>query len=501
MIFFFKWRWELFLPIAGILLTLAFAPFDYSYLVIISLFLVFQSWLNCSSARALVRGYLFGLGLFGSGISWVYISIHDYGGAPAIGAALLTVAVVLFWSLFPAITGYFSVKFARGKLKNQLVWFFPFVWVLLEYYRGFWLLNGFPWLQIAYTQLQTPLQGFVPVIGVYGTSFLLALSVSLLIAGFNKIIKLQLTVILMVIIWGSGAYLQTVKWTEVIGGEIKVALIQGNVAQDQKWLANNRIKTLLSYQQMTAQNWDTDIVIWPETAIPAYLSQVKEFYLTPLSQQAKAKKTALVVSLPAKGPNGEYYNTVLTLGENEGRYNKNHLLPFGEYLPFQPVSGFILNLLNIQLGDFTSGGDTQKLMQAAGYSFATSICYEDAFAGEATRHMPEAAFLVNVTNDAWFGDSIEPHQHMQIAQMRAVETGRYLLRVTNTGVTAIVAPNGEIVKKIDSFKKGVLRGAIHPMGGMTPYARVGDNIVISFLIIGLIIMLISPFVFKERNYE
>ena len=287
----------------------------------------------------------------------------------------------------------------------------------------------------------------------------------------------------------------------MIGGEIKVALIQGNVAQDQKWLANNRIKTLLSYQQMTAQNWDADIIIWPETAIPAYLSQVKEFYLTPLSQQAKAKKTALVVSLPAKGPNGEYYNTVLTLGENEGRYNKNHLLPFGEYLPFQPVSGFILNLLNIQLGDFTSGGDTQKLMQAAGYSFATSICYEDAFAGEVTRHMPEAAFLVNVTNDAWFGDSIEPHQHMQIAQMRAVETGRYLLRVTNTGVTAIVAPNGEIVKKIDSFKKGVLRGAIHPMGGMTPYARVGDNIVISFLIIGLIIMLISPFVFKERNYE
>jgi len=487
----FKWQWEVLSPLAGVLLTLAFAPFEYSYLAIIALVMVVQSWLNCSTARAVMRGYLFGIGLFASGISWVYISIHDYGGAPAIGAVLLTLLVICFWALFPALTAYLSIKMAGKNNKRNLVWIMPFVWILIEYFRGYWFLNGFPWLQIAYTQLETPLLGFVPVVGVYGTGFLLALSASLLVAGFNKIINYSLVCISILLIWGGGAYLKTIQWTEVRGESIQVALVQGNVAQDQKWLAKNRIKTLISYQKMTEQHWDADLIIWPETAIPAYLSQVKKFYLEPLSQSARKHKTDLVVSLPSKGMQNEYFNTVLKLGNNEGRYNKNHLLPFGEYLPLQPLSGFVLNLLNINLGNFTSGGNDQKLLEAGGYPFATSICYEDAFAEEAIRHMPEAAFLVNVTNDAWFGDSIEPHQHMQIAQMRALETGRYLLRVTNTGVTAIVAPNGHIIKKLESFKKAVLRGEIFPMKGMTPYASIGDEIIIVILFSGLVILLIT----------
>ena len=489
MSFFLKWQWELLLPFAGVLLTFAFAPFDYSYLAIVSLVFVFQSWLNCSPVRALLRGYLYGLGLFASGISWVYISIHDYGGAPAIGAILLTLLVIAFWSLFPALTAYISVKLAGKKNKHNLIWIIPFVWVFIEYFRGYWFLNGFPWLQIAYTQLNTPLQGAVPIVGVYGTGFLLALSASLLLAGFNKISKYSLVCLSLILIWGAGTYLQSIQWTVSRGEAIKVALVQGNVAQDQKWLAKNRIKTLRSYQQMTEKNWDADIIIWPETAIPAYLSQVEEFYLAPLSQKAKLHKTDLIVSLPAKGKQREYFNTVLKLGNDEGRYDKNHLLPFGEYLPLQPLSGFVLNLLNIHLGNFTSGGNDQKLLEAAGFPFATSICYEDAFAEEATRHMPDAAFLVNVTNDAWFGDSIEPHQHMQIAQMRALETGRYLLRVTNTGVTAIVSPDGQIVKKAESFKRVVLRGDIYPMKGMTPYARINDVIIIAVLFAGFVLLM------------
>ena len=489
--FLLKWRWELFSPLAGLLLTLAFAPFNYSFLAVVSLVFIFFSWLECSPGRVSLRGFLYGLGLFGSGISWVYISIHDYGGAPAIGAILLTGLVVCFWALFPALTGYLSVKMAGQKNKKKLIWIIPFVWIFIEYFRGYWLLNGFPWLQIAYTQLGTPLKGFVPIVGVYGTGFLLAFTASVIVAGFTKSIKYRNALICILLLWCTGAYLQTVQWTEAIGGAINVSLIQGNVAQDQKWLQKNRIKTLVSYQKMTAQNWDSDIIIWPETAIPAYLSQVKEFYLDPLSKEAKAHNTDLIVSLPAKGENNEYFNTVLTLGNQEGRYNKNHLLPFGEYLPLQPLSGYVLGLLNIQLGNFTSGGNHQKLLQAGGYPFSTSICYEDAFGEEAIRGLPEAAFLVNVTNDAWFGDSIEPHQHMQIAQMRALETGRYLLRTTNTGVTAIVAPDGVIISKAPLFKQAVLKGKIFPMGGMTIYARLENDFIILVLGVCLFAMLVN----------
>jgi len=488
MSFFIKWRWEIFSPVAGLLLTLAFSPFNYSYLAIASLVFVISSWLNCSPGRAALRAYLYGLGLFGSGISWVYISIHDFGGAPLIGAVLVTVVIVCFWSLFPALTAYLSIKLSSKKNNKVFLWIIPFIWVFIEYYRGYWFLNGFPWLQIAYTQLEAPLRGFVPIVGVYGTGFLLVTTAALIVAGINKAIKLKYVVSVLILIWGIGEYLATIKWTNIIGDPIKVALIQGNVAQDQKWLAKNRVKTLVNYQKMTEQNWDADIIIWPETAIPAYLSQVKKFYLDPLSAKAKLNSSDLIVSLPARGKDGEYFNTVLTLGENEAQYNKNHLLPFGEYLPLQPLSGWVLDALNIRLGDFTSGGDDQALLQAGGYPFSTSICYEDAFGEEAIRGMPEAAFLVNVTNDAWFGDSLEPHQHMQIAQMRALETGRYLMRVTNTGVTAIVGPDGVIVDKVAMFNTTVLRGHVLPMGGMTLYARLGDDIIVFTLLFVLVVL-------------
>ncbi len=483
-----KWRWELLSPIAGVLLTFAFSPFEYSYLAVISLVFIFLAWFDCSSTRVFFRGYLYGLGLFGSGISWVYISIHDYGGAPAFGAVLLTIAVVCFWALFPALTGFLSVKIAGDKYKNRMFYFIPVVWILVEYIRGYWLLNGFPWLQIAYTQIETPLKGFVPLLGVYGTGFLLALTASLLAAGFKKQIRSSRALIIVISLWGIGGLCQTLKWTNVIGDPIKVALVQGNIRQDQKWLPQNKIKTLVSYQKMTEENWDSDVIIWPETAIPAYFSQVKEFYLDPLSAKAKVNNIDLIVGLLVKSSKNEYSNAVITLGRHEARYYKNHLLPFGEYLPLQPLSGYILNALNIQLGNFTRGGDQQKLLIAGGYPFSTSICYEDAFGSEIASTLPEAAYLVNVTNDAWFGFSIEPYQHMQIAQMRALETGRYMLRATNTGVTAIVAPDGKIVDKAPMFSKAVLKGSIYPMGGITPYAKLGDSLIIFVLALGLIII-------------
>lgn len=498
--FILNWKWELLSPLAGGLLTLSFAPFDAWLLSLFSLVFAFCSWQGVSPRRALLRGFLFGVGLYGSGVHWVYVSIHDYGGAHYIGAGLLTAFFCLFWTIFPAVTAYFSAKLGRRQSVRGKVLLLPAIWILIDYVRGYLLLNGFPWLQVAYTQLDTPLAGYVPLLGSYGTGFILLLSAVLLAEVFRQRNVWRGVVVAVLLIWGVGAGLNTIVWTEPAGNPIKATLIQGNVPQDKKWLPEYRIKTLIDYQRLTERHWDSAVVIWPETSIPAFLHQVDEFYLKPLEQKARKRNTDLIVSLPARGENGkEHYNMVLTLGERRGEYKKNHLLPFGEYLPLQPLSGFVLELLGVNLGNFAAGGSDQPLMRAGGYPFAASICYEDAFASAFLPALPEAAYLVNVTNDAWFGDSLEPHQHMQIARMRALETGRYLLRATNTGITAFVDEKGKIIKQAAQFEQATLTGNVVPMSGMTPYARIGDRWVIAGLLVMAGIVVVSGRRADERE--
>ncbi|MFZ2170293.1 MAG: apolipoprotein N-acyltransferase [Methylococcaceae bacterium] len=486
-----KYYWDFLALIAGILFTLAFAPFDYDYLALVALIILFVSWQNISAGRALLRGYLFGLGSFGLGVSWVYISIHDFGKANILSSGLLTSLFVGFWALFPALASYLSVKLLpinRGLISMTVI---PVVWLLIEYLRGYLVLNGFPWLQIAYSQLETPLAGYIPVVGVYGTGFLAALTASVIVFIFQTRKHGLLLTFTLTAIWTAGSILQTIKWTEAIGEPVRVTLIQGNITQDQKWLPENRLNTLLLYKKMTEQHWDSDVIVWPETSIPAYLSEVNEWFLLPLSETARQHHSDLIVSLPVHGNSeDEKFNAVMTLGKETRMYRKNHLLPFGEYMPWQPMSGFILNTLAIKLGNFKSGGIAQPLLKAGGYPFITSICYEDAFGSEAIRGLPDAAYLVNVTNDGWFGNSIEPHQHLQIARMRAIETGRFLLRSTNTGATAIVAPDGKIISQAPLFKATTLNGTITPMAGMTPYARLGDTPIIYSMLILLFVMVV-----------
>jgi apolipoprotein N-acyltransferase len=486
-----KHYYDLLAVIAGILFTLAFAPFDYAYLTLVALSLMFASWQNITPRRAMLRGYLFGLGSFGLGVSWVYISIHDFGRANMPSSCLLTSLFVGFWALFPALAGYLSVKIMsiiRGHISIMVM---PIVWLLIEYLRGYWVLNGFPWLQIAYSQLETPLAGYIPIIGGYGAGFLVALTASGIVFIFQTKKQELLLISTLVALWAAGSALQTIKWTYAIGNPIRVSLIQGNITQDQKWLPENRLNTLKYYKTMTEAQWNSAVIVWPETSIPAYLNEVNEWFLLPLSKAAQQHNTDLIVSLPAHGNSeDEKYNAVMTLGKETGMYRKKHLLPFGEYLPWQPVSGFILNSLSIKLGNFKSGGIDQPLLKAGGYPFITSICYEDAFGDAGIIGLPDAAYLVNVTNDGWFGHSIEPYQHLQIARMRAMETGRFLLRSTNTGVTAVIGPDGKIISQAPLFKATVLTETITPMGGMTPYASSGDKPVILVLIILLFCMVI-----------
>lgn len=483
--------WDLLAAFAGILFTLAFAPFDYAYLAPMALSLLFASWQNITSRRAILRGYLFGLGSFGLGVSWVYVSMHDFGGANWLIASLLTCLFFSFWALFPALAGFLSVTILPKTRGLGSLMVMPVIWILIEYFRGYWVLNGFPWLQAAYSQLETPLAGYIPILGVYGTGFLAALTASIIAFIFQTRKHRLLLTAVLVILWSTGSFLQSIKWTDAIGEPIRVSLIQGNITQDKKWLPEYKLNTLRYYKTMTEAHWDSAVIVWPETSIPAYLSEVNDWFLLPLNKAAQQHNTDLIVSLPAHGNSeDEKFNAVMTLGKETGMYRKKHLLPFGEYLPWQPVSGFILNNLAIRLGNFTPGGIDQPLLKAGGYPFITSICYEDAFGDAGIIGLPNAAYLVNVTNDGWFGHSIEPYQHLQIARMRAMETGRFLLRSTNTGVTAIVAPDGKIINEAPLFAATVLTGKITPMGGMTPYAIAGDKPVIIALMILLFCIII-----------
>lgn len=362
------------------------------------------------------------------------------------------------------------------------------LWEVVEYVRGYWLLNGFPWLLIAYSQLQTPLSGFAPLVGVYGIGFLLAVSAFALVEMLDRKLPPLHGLLFFLLIWGTGGWLKTMRWTRAIGEPIKITLVQGNIGQDQKWLSSQKLNTLMLYQQLTERHWDSNVIIWPETAIPAFLDQVQKFFVDPLSAKAREHHVDLVVSLPTSGQGDEYYNSVLVLGHTQRLYHKNHLLPFGEYLPLQPLSGWVLDLIQIPLGNFAAGDDRQTLLTAGGFSFVTTICYEDAFGEQVNKQIADAAYIVNVTNDAWFGDSAQPHQHMQMAQMRALETGRYLVRATNTGITGFIAPDGSIRKQAPSFTTTTLTDTIVPMGGVTPYSRIGDNLVFAALILLVLVL-------------
>lgn len=482
----FKTIWgDILVFIAGGVLTLSFSPFDAFLLAFVALAIFkFSLSTELSIKRAILRGFLFGFGLFGSGVSWVFVSMVVGEQAGIFIPILMTLFYCCFWAIFPAISAYLFIKLRTNSYVDWLV--FSCVWVFVEYVRGEWVLGGFPWLQIGYSQLDSYLAGYIPIFGVYGVGLIIAmisalLADSLLRKNTRREPIMGVTFLLIV-----GAVLQGINWTNVSGDPIKVTLIQGNIAQKDKWQLENRNTTLKQYYDDSAKHWDSDIVIWPETAIPAYYSDVKDSYLMPLQAEAEAHNTTIITSLPYKGEAGQLYNSVLTLGESEGFYKKIHLLPFGEYLPWQPVSGYLLGLMNVRLGNFSSGDIDQPLLKAAGYQFVTSICYEDAFGEQNIRYIEQAKFLVNVTNDGWFDGSIEPYQHMQIARMRALESGRYLLRATNTGVTAIVSEKGKIIYQAPVMQRASITADIKPMRGLTPYARIGNKPVIVLILMVLL---------------
>jgi apolipoprotein N-acyltransferase len=470
--------------LAGAVLPLAFAPFRWFPLAVISPAILFLTFQSITPRRALWRGWLFSLGLFGVGVSWVQISVHQFGLPVLAFSVSITALFVAFLALFPALTGYLANRYfpENSAIRMQLV--LPALWVLMEWVRG-WFLTGFPWLNLGYSQIHSPLAGLAPIAGVYGVSLAAALSAGLLsylCLNRRRVWRLAL----LAGLWAMGWLAAQVSWTTASPVTIRAVLIQGNVGIADKWLPEQRATTLDQYLLLTEPHWGSaQLIVWPETAIPAFYSEVKHF-IAALQRRAEETETTLLTGIPFRNQTmGEYYNSVIELGADPGIYHKQHLVPFGEFMPFAPVFGAVLDFLDIPMSSFSRGNGDQQLLRVAGQAVGVSICYEDAFGEEVIKALPEAQFLVNVSNDAWFGHSIAPHQHLEIAQMRALETGRYLLRSTNTGISAVISPSGKVIARSPQFQPHALTAEIHPHRGATPYARFGNTPVV-LLMAGLL---------------
>ncbi|MDH5409066.1 MAG: apolipoprotein N-acyltransferase [Gammaproteobacteria bacterium] len=487
-----RWSYRLIALTAGVLLSQAFAPLAIYPLAVVMPAVLFYLWLQLDRKEAAWLGFFFGMGLFGVGMSWVYVAIHVFGHTPPVVAAILTFLFAVYLSLFPALQGYVSARLLEHYRQREtferwaLLLILPMLWLLFEWIRG-WFLTGMPWLHLGYSHIDSPLSGLAPVLGVYGVSAISVFSSGvLLLLWQQKNIRIKAASILIVI-WGVAALLGQMNWTQEIDKPIRVSIVQGNVPQITKWDPAKIQLRLDTYERLTRANWDTDLIFWPENSISMFYHDLKHRYFRPLEKEAQENNVELIVGLPYMNlKTREYYSSLLSLGKTPGVYHKRHLVPFGEYVPLGFLIRGLVQFFDLPMSSFSAGEKDQQGLKAVGQLMAPSICYEDSFGEEVLDFLPQATLLINGSNNAWYGDSLAPHQHLQISRMRALETGRMLIRGTTNGISAIVDHRGEVVSRSPQFKEFVLKGEVQPRTGSTPYVRMGNwPVIMVMFLIGL----------------
>ena len=476
--------------VAGAINVFSFAPFDWWWLQFLTLALLFRLTLQAPTVRrAFLTGWIFGFGWLACCIYWLYISMHDYGGMPAPMAALAVALLAAALGIFGGIACGFSTWFARRLRASDaitLLLVLPAAWALTEWLRG-WIFSGFPWTVSGYAHANAPLAGFAPLLGVYGIGWLAALLAGCLVLSFRE----KSALLLMFAVLGAGFCLHQVSWTVPNGQPISVRLLQGNVPQEMKFDAEKLDDTLVLYEDMIRAA-PADLIATPETALPLLLHQLPQDYLPRLSDFATATNSHLAIGIPVSDGPQQYANSVVGISPAPAgraapalyRYDKHHLVPFGEFIPF----GFqwFVDMMRIPLGSFTPGDDTPVPFVVRDQRVLPNICYEDLFGGEIAGQLrtardegsPTPTILLNVSNIAWFGDSIALPQHLQISQMRAIETGRPMLRATNTGATAVIGPDGSVAAELPPFTRGVLTASVQGYRGITPYVLAGNALIV-----------------------
>jgi apolipoprotein N-acyltransferase len=474
---------------AGALSVFAFAPFHAVPLGVASLVTLFWLWQRAATARdgALV-GFAFGLGMFGAGVSWVFVALETFGGMPMPVAIVSTAGFVAYLALWPALAGFVVARATRPESLARLV-AAAAAWTLTEWLRGT-VLSGFAWQAIGYPEIlpggALPLAGYAPVGGVALVSLAAAGCAAAAVAAIDGLASARRRRVMGAILVGVGlvtvgAFLQRIEWTVPAGEPVSISLVQGNVAQAQKFDPAFRATNIERYIEMIEAARGR-IVVLPESAFPQFADEIPPEVFRRIADLGRARDGAVLVGLfvaepPAAPGEGErIHNSVVSLGAAPPQlYRKHHLVPFGETIPFKPVTGWFINqVLAIPLADQAAGPAMQAPFAVAGQRIAVNICYEDVFGSELLAAARASTMLVNVTNDAWYGRSIAARQHNQIAAMRALETGRPMLRATNTGITSAIAHDGRVLAEMPWFTRGILEVEIAGRTGDTPYARAGD---------------------------
>ena len=484
--------------LAGAVLPLAFAPFGLFLIAPLSFAALLYLWRDAAPWRAARIGFAFGCGGFGFGTYWTFIAVRIIGGAPLPVAGFLTVGLVAVCAAFIALAGYVAARWFRTRGAVAWLGVLPALFVLTEWMRG-WMFSGFGWLSAGYSQTDSWLMGLAPIGGLHAMSYAVLLTAGAVVTlalGTNR--ERAAAVLVSLAAWGVGFAAHDRDFTRPKERALNVALVQGAIAQDEKWKPEQLPATLALYEGLTRPNAGADLIVWPEAAVPTLIEYVPTYLPALRKTIAKSGGTVLLGALrlpPGVESEESFQNILVALTDPLQIYVKRHLVPFGEYFPVPAFIRDWMRYMNLPTGDAVSGAADQPPLDAAGERVAITICYEDVFGAEQLHYLPEATLLVNVTNDAWFGKSIAPHQHLQIARVRAAEAGRYLLRAANTGITAVIDSRGHVLATVPQFEAGVLKHTVRGYTGVTPYARVGN-----YAVLGLIVLvLVAGYAAKRRS--
>ncbi|WP_174873627.1 apolipoprotein N-acyltransferase [Vogesella oryzae] len=469
-----QFAWLLLTLLSGAATVLAYAPYRLFLLMplcLVTLLWLVQRW----PQRAFATAWLWGLSAYCSQFYWIYISLHDIAGMPSPLAGALTALLPAYLALYPALACHLTIRVHRHPLVRAML--FPAAWTLGEWLRS-WMLTGFPWGAAGYSQItESPLAGYAPVGGIHLVTFAVAMSAALLQLLWQLPQRGQLvTTLLLVALWGGGHQLKQQQWTHDSGAPIQVALLQGNIPQSLKWDPATYEMTLATYYRMLVQAPPAQLLLLPETALPVFLEDMPSGYLTMINAVAGLKNSTLVSGLPRRTPDGRgYLNAVVALNQpGQPYYAKNHLVPFGEFIPLPMLTSWIYQFMHMPLSGFTAGGSQQAPLAIAGQQVAFNVCYEDGFGEELIGPAANASILANVSNLAWFGKSNAMSQHLQLSQARALETGRPMLRSTNTGMTAVIDHRGEVAAIAAPDTRQTLTASVQGRRGLTPYMYYGN---------------------------